>query len=82
MNENDKIPIILNDVFNERKQSIIQTFKAIFEKILHDQSNKKISSIQEIERIISNIMNSLFTSEQEQFLSYLIYSKIVKIEQV
>lgn len=82
MNENEHIPIILNDVFNERKESIIHTFESIFERILHNQSYLIAnSSSNEIQQFITRIMNKYFNSEQEQFLSYLIYyiSHIAKI---
>ncbi|KAK8866479.1 hypothetical protein M9Y10_009442 [Tritrichomonas musculus] len=82
MNENEHIPIILNDVFNERKESIIHTFESIFERIFHNQSYLIAnSSSNEIQQFITRIMNKYFNSEQEQFLSYLIYyiSHIAKI---
>ncbi|OHS94115.1 hypothetical protein TRFO_11397 [Tritrichomonas foetus] len=80
--ENETFPIILNDVYAERKDSIIHTFHAIFEDFSTDSKSDKFRlSKEQIQSILDQIINKNLNLERERFLSYLIYliSDIAKL---
>ena len=77
------IPIVLNDVYQERKESIGQMLFSFLEEFYSKAENKgKNLYSYEVEEMINKILEKSINSENEQFLSYLIYqfSHIADIE--